>query len=249
MTPGSRFRRVLRIRYSPMMFWKTYRRMSTVLVLLAAGLLQMPIAAGAAPCTMPGHHDVQVTIKRNDGRVTVNNARTRDSLRRMQRQSGRATAFGSAWTPVGLTLTELKYQMKLKIEALPISNSAYCARVTAVEAELGYDDLRIYIARRFQPGSCAYESINAHELTHVAVFRDALERFYPRLQHRLERAAQSLDPVTSSSPDTAARYLRERLSAAVQPLFLEMNRDLDRANARLDTPERYRQEQAMCPEW
>lgn len=203
----------------------------------------------AAPCTFSGDPVVQVSVKRLDGRVIHNNARTREGLRRMQRQSGRATAFGAAWTPVGLTLTELKYRMKLKIEAQPLSNSAYCARVTAVDAELGYDDLRVYIARKFRPGTCAYDSINAHELTHVAVFRDALDRFYPRLQHRLQRAAQSLDPVRSSSPDMAADYLRQRLSAAVQPLFLEMNRDLDRANARLDTPERYAQEQALCPEW
>lgn len=205
--------------------------------------------AHAAPCTFSDAATVQVSVKRLDGRIVHNNARTRDNLRRMQRQSGRAKAFGTAWTPVGLTLTEVKYRMKLKIEAQPLSNSAYCARVTAVDAELGYDDLRVYIARKFRPGSCAYDSINAHELTHVAVFRDALDRFYPRLQHRLQRAAQSLDPVRSSSPDLAADYLRQRLSAAVQPLFLEMNRDLDRANARLDTPERYAQEQALCPEW
>lgn len=205
--------------------------------------------ANAAPCSFPDEPDVQVSVKRLDGRIVYNNAQTRESLRRMQRQSGRATAFGAAWTPVGLTLTELRYRVKLKVEALPISNIAYCARVTAVDAELGYDDLKVYIARKFRPGTCAYDSINQHELTHVAVFRDTLDRFYPRLQHRLQRAAQSLDPIRSSSVDSAAEYLRQRLSAAVQPLFLEMNRDLDHANARLDTPERYAREQALCPDW
>ena len=216
---------------------------------MAIGISLPTVPAYAAVCAFSNAPDVQVAVKRLDGRVVHDNARTRESLRRMQRQSGRATAFGTAWTPVGLTLTELKYRMKLKIEARPLSNSAYCARVTSVDAELGYDDLRVYIARKFRPGTCAYDSINAHELTHVAVFRDTLDRFYPRLEHRLQRAAQSLDPVRSSSPDMAANYLRQRLSAAVHPLFLEMNRELDRANARLDTPERYAQEQALCPEW
>lgn len=167
----------------------------------------------------------------------------------MQRQNGRANAFGAAWTPVGLTLTELKYQLRLKIEAIPIKNGTYCARLTDVDAELGYDKLKVYIARKFKPGTCAYRSINAHEMTHVAVFRHALDQFYPRLQHRLQRAAQELGPVTSASPDRAASYLRKRLSATVKPLFLEMNRDLDRNNAKLDTPERYRQEQALCSDW
>ncbi|MGJ3260918.1 MAG: hypothetical protein ACFE0S_15085 [Rhodospirillales bacterium] len=188
-------------------------------------------------------------MQRLDGRIVVDNARTGNSLRHMQQQSGRARAFGSAWTPVGLTLTDLQYRMRLQVEALPMSDGVYCARVTAVDADLGYDKLRVYIARRFRPGTCAYKSINAHEMTHVAVFRQALDQFYPRLQHRLQRAAQVLEPVRSASPDTAAAYLRQRLSATVEPLFLEMNRELDRNNARLDTPDRYRQEQALCAEW
>ena len=179
----------------------------------------------------------------------MNNERSRDSLRRMQRQSGRAKAFGPAWTPVGLTLTELKYLLRLKIEAYPISAGTYCARLTEVDAELGYDKLKVYIARKFRPGTCAHRSISAHEMTHVAVFRQALDQFYPRLQRRLQRAAQELDAVRTSSPDNAAVYLRKRLSATIQPLFLEMNRELDRNNARLDTPERYRHEQALCQEW
>jgi hypothetical protein len=216
---------------------------------LVFGTLLASAPAHAAPCGFPEPRDVQVTLQRLDGRVVVNNARTRDSLRRMQQQSGRATAFGSAWTPVGLTLTDLKYRMRLQVEALPMSNGAYCARVTTVDADLGYDKLRVYIARRFRPGTCAYKSINAHEMTHVTVFRQALEQFHPRLRHRLQRAAQGLEPVRSSSPDAAAAYLRQRLSATVEPLFLEMNRELDRNNARLDTPDRYRQEQALCAEW
>jgi hypothetical protein len=86
-------------------------------------------------------------------------------------------------------------------------------------------------------------------MTHVAVFQQALDEFFPRLQHRLERAAGQLQPIQSASPDLAASYLRQRLGASVQSLFLEMNRTLDRNNARLDTPERYKQEQALCKDW
>lgn len=219
------------------------------LIATIAIIILVPQSAWAASCVFPDQRNVNVTINRNDGKVIVNNERSRDNLRRMQRQSGRSNAFGSAWTPVGLTLTELKYQMRLNIEAVPISNSSYCARLTDVDADLGYDELRVYIARKFRPGSCAHRSINDHEMTHVAVFREAINRFYPRLQHRLQRAATEMGPVRASSPESAANYLRKRLSAVIKPLFLEMNRELDRNNAQLDTPERYRQEQALCNDW
>lgn len=217
--------------------------------LLVCAITPFASAAWAATCAFPEARTVQVSVNKLDGAVVHNNTRSRDGLRRMQRQSGRSNAFGSAWTPVGLTLTELKYQMRLKIEAIPVNNSTYCARVTEVNADLGYDTLKVYIARKFKPGSCAYRSISAHEMTHVAVFRQALDQFFHRLQHRLQRAAQGLDSVTSRSPDRAAAYLRKRLSATIKPLFLEMNRELDRNNAKLDTPERYRREQALCSDW
>jgi len=206
-------------------------------------------AVSAGVCDFPDSRNVQVTVSRLDGDVVYNNARSRDGLRRMQKQSGRANAFGRAWTPVGLTLTELKYQMRLKVEAIAVTKRTYCARLTSVDAEIGYDKLKVYIARKFRPGTCAYRSISEHEMTHVAVFRQALETFYPRLQRRLHRAAEQLEPVRAGSPDAAANYMRKRLAATIQPLFLEMNRELDRNNARLDTPERYRREQSMCAEW
>jgi hypothetical protein len=217
------------------------------LVGTAACLITAP--ASAADCSFPDKRTIDVRIQRMDGQIAVNNEYSRDNLRQMQRQSGRANAFGSAWTPVGLTLTELKYQMRLQIEALPMPSGRYCARLTAVNAELGYDKLSVFIARKFRPGSCAYNSIKSHEMTHVAVFQQALDEFFPRLQHRLERAAGQLQPIQSASPDLAASYLRQRLGASVQSLFLEMNRTLDRNNARLDTPERYKQEQALCKDW
>jgi len=213
------------------------------------GVAMASPAASADVCDFPEPREVQVSVSRLDGDVVYNNTRSREALRQMQRQSGRAQAFGRAWTPVGLTLTELKYQMRLKVEAIAVTKRTYCARLTSVDAELGYDKLKVYIARKFRPGTCAYRSISDHELTHVAVFRDALETFYPRLQRRLQRAARQLDPVRAGSPDAAATYMRKRLAATIQPLFLEMNRELDRNNARLDTPERYRREQAMCAEW
>lgn len=203
----------------------------------------------AANCTFPSPGNVSVQIKRLNGPLIVNNERSRVNLRHMQNRLGHTNAFGPEWTPVGLTLTELSYNIGLNLEALPLPNGHYCARLTSVDAALGYENTKVYIARKFRPGSCAYRSINDHEMTHVAVFRQALDAYFPRLQRRLDQAARQLKPVLASSPDQAARYLRTRLNATVKSLYLEMNRVLDRNNAKLDTPERYRLEQARCAEW
>lgn len=225
--------------------WKLF----LVMAFVSAALHIEP--AHARACTFPNAQNAApvVNINRSDGRIEHNNSRTRQTLRQMRRNSGHADGFGSNWTPVGLTLTELKFEMRIKVEAFQLSNRHVCARLSEVDADLGYDLIRVFIARRFRPGSCAYNSISQHEMNHVAVFRRGLDDFYPRLQRRLQRAAGALTPIEASSPGRAAKHLRSRLTATVEPLFKEMNRTLDRNNARLDTPERYRAEQARCSEW
>ena len=130
-----------------------------------------------------------------------------------------------------------------------MGNGQYCARLSKVEADIGYDQFDVYIARRYRPGTCPYKVIAEHELTHVSVFRDALDEIYPRMLHRLERAGHTMAPMIVASANRAANRMQARLKSAVDPLYREMNRTLDRRNARLDTRERYLQEQRRCQDW
>lgn len=205
--------------------------------------------AQAAACTFPSTHQPSLNLQRLDGKVRYNNNRTQNSLKRMQQKNGQSTAFGSTWIPVGLTVTEIKYEVEIKIEAYQLPNSKVCARLSSVNAKVGYDTISVFVARRFRPGTCPYQSIIDHENTHVAVFRQALDNYYPRIQRRLARATTTLQPAIYRTPPEAAEYLRKRLSAAIKPLYAEMGRTLKRNNARLDTPERYRSEQARCKDW
>lgn len=205
--------------------------------------------AHAAACTFPTAHAPTLNLQRLEGKVHYNNNRTQNSLKRMQQETGQSTAFGDTWIPVGLTVTEIRYQVDIKIEAYQLPNSQVCARLSSVEAQIGYDKINVFIARRFRPGTCAYQSITDHENTHVTVFRQALGDYYPRIHRRLARATETLKPTIYRTPSQAADYLRKRLSAAIKPLYAEMGRTLKRNNARLDTPERYRSEQARCKDW
>ena len=214
-----------------------------------AVIFHSPPAAATDRCDFAVPRDVVIGLSRKDGDIRYDNEKTRADLARMQRRSGQAGAFGDGWTPVGLTLTELRYTMKVKVEALKLRDGRYCARLTAVDAELGFYRMDVFVANRFRPGSCAYTSISNHEMTHVAVFRQALDTYFPRMQHRLERAARGIAAVPARNPQVAADYFQKQLRASIDPLFNEMNRTMDRNNAMLDTPQRYRAEQTRCAEW
>ena len=218
---------------------------------LLCGLFQILTTntANAAVCTFPTALNPSLSFQRLEGKVQYNNNRTQNSLKRMQQKSGQSTAFGNTWIPVGLTVTEIRYQLDIKIEAYQLPNGNVCARLSSAKAKIGYDKIDVFVARRFHPGTCAYQSIIDHENTHVAVFRQALDDYYPRIQRRLARATETLQPIIYRTSSESADYLRRRLSAAIKPLYDEMSRTLKRNNARLDTPERYRSEQARCKDW
>ena len=69
------------------------------------------------------------------------------------------------------------------------------------------------------------------------------------MRHRLERATSALGNIKVGDPKVAAKRLQQRLHHTIDPLFKEMNRTLNRRNGLLDTPERYRLEEARCSDW
>lgn len=219
--------------------------------LLALMLLAVfaPAKAGAAECAFPSDGDVALTLNKRPGELVFHYDRSRSQLARLQQASGRATSVAAGWTAVGLTLTELQYRIAIKLEALPLGASRYCARLTAVEASLGYDKIDVFVASEYRPNSCAHRSILDHEMTHAAVFQRALDTYYPRVQRRIDLVARSIGPISAASPASAAKRLQQKLKTEIDPLFRQLNRQLDIDNARLDTPERYRQEQARCSDW
>jgi hypothetical protein len=189
-----------------------------------------------------------VTVRIQPGKVTLNNARSQNGLLQLHRREMKMKrAMG--WNPVGLTSTELGFSMKVRINAKPIRQGKYCGFLDSVNASIGYSQLTVYVARNYRPGSCHYASIMEHEKLHVLVFRRALQRYAPRIEHRLKRVAAGLRPVVTSTPERAATHLKNKLRQEVRPLFREMNRELNRNNAKLDTPENYKREQARCSNW
>ena len=114
---------------------------------------------------------------------------------------------------------------------------------------MGYDKLKVYIARKYRPGSCNYRSILDHENRHVSVFRDTLVKYAPRVERRLKRVATRLGPIIARSVDQTAKILQKKLQRELKPLFREMDREMDFRNAKLDTPQNYQKEQARCSQW
>lgn len=190
----------------------------------------------------------RVSLKTRPGRVAYNNRLSRQRLRALQGQSG-AAGLKKGWHPSGMTLTELQFGMDFSYSTLSRPNEELCATVSAVKASLGYDKITVYVDKRYRKGSCQHLSILEHEKEHVAIFRDTLALYAPKVERRLNRAAAGLKPVSASSPDQAGEKLKKALHRQIEPLLKEMYRTLDRDNDRIDTSANYKREQARCSKW
>jgi hypothetical protein len=216
---------------------------------LLAGLLVVASAAARAePCADSAEAPPAFSFNVNLGQIAVTANLSRDQLQSLQSRRG-GTGIRAGWQPIGLTLADVQMHTQVQIQAVPAGRGRYCARLTAVEATMGVDRIDVFVANRYRPGSCQYESVLEHEMRHVAIFRDAVQRFAPAVRRRLEETARALPAVSAPSADEAAKRLQARLQRQVQPIFKEMNRAIDRANQLLDSPENYAREQTRCPSW
>ncbi len=71
---------------------------------------------------------------------------------------------------LGLTVSNLSISgsVKAKVEQL---DKQICASIGILNFKMGYDNgnLKVYIDKKYAPGSCEYEVIREHENYHVAV--------------------------------------------------------------------------------
>lgn len=215
-----------------------------------AGFFGAPASPGEAKVLCrnpPGSPEVVLTI--DPGKVVLNNGHSRRQLAALRDRNAPASTFDRRWSPVGLTLTERQFTMRVQVRARRAAKGRFCGDLTKVAARIGYDKLNVYVARKYRPGSCHYRSVLDHENKHVAVFRNTLVKYAPRIERRIRRLASRMAPVAARSADQTAKIFQDKLQRNLKPLFREMDREIDFRNGKLDTPQNYRQEQARCSGW
>lgn len=94
---------------------------------------------------------------------------------------------------------------------------------------LGIENLTVEVSSEYPKGTCEFDLVLKHELTHVAVARGVLDRYAPEMAKALLVKAESL-PV----PIDQVSY--NRLLAEAQSFFSRMVREKERQDDLLDAP-------------
>ena len=187
-----------------------------------------------------------VTLSIYEGEMKISNGHSSGQLRTKFGGHGKKK-LGAGWVTRGLTNTGLESQIAVSVTYRQITKNSVCIGVSKVAARVGYRDFKVYIDRKLKPGSCAYKSTMAHELNHVAIYRDQLQKYHPLFERQLNISAAKLKPIISRSSTLGHKYFLRKLNTGFKRIFKQMNKETDRRQGRMDTPENYRREQALCP--
>lgn len=104
---------------------------------------------------------------------------------RVLNNKGSYTVAGQAM--LGMTSGSTRAEITLDGPALSDPGSDRECIAPRITVDLSYQPLDVYVAREFQPTSCSYREVYAHEMRHVKVYADNLPRIEQVVREELVR--------------------------------------------------------------
>ncbi|KAF0138525.1 MAG: hypothetical protein FD153_1261 [Rhodospirillaceae bacterium] len=214
---------------------------------LAVVSISAAVAQEMVLCPLPPGEPV-VDLYIDEGPIRFDHDVTQAQIEALYREEGSLT-HGVLGHPVGLTRMGVKFDIRTELRPLRLPTGLYCLWLVRVDALLRYADTVIYIDRRFEPGSCQYETVLDHEYTHIAINREMLRLHAPRIRMALAEAVRRINPVVVEDLFRDRDQPIALLQAAVEAELNAFNQARDQANSTIDTPDNYRRTQALCSNW
>ncbi len=181
-----------------------------------------------------------VTLKRHEEPITLD---TRSSYRTLTLIGPRNLPAGKQ--VLGLTRGTATVRFESRITAYADPGGRWECASPQLTVTYGFSPMTVYVAREFQPGSCAYKEIHEHELRHVRAYQAHLLRIEQELADTLKRRFVTDGPWRGPVGQARARLQQELEERWAPYIRREMNK-VDAAQALIDTPEEYARVAESC---
>jgi hypothetical protein len=205
------------------------------------GLFLWVAVAGCEPRPLPA-----VEVTSSEGAIDIDNSR---SLRELTQIS--LNAYGPdarlAHTP-GMTRGVFKLDANFVIRADGPATGPICYSLHTIKVDVQYR-ATIYIANEHPPNSCQYRELLAHEMKHVAVDREVIRDSKAAVSDHVLRTTERIASLASLPLDTEASVRQAYngiLAQALTEALERIQRDRNRRQKTLDTPEEYQRIAAAC---
>jgi hypothetical protein len=146
---------------------------------------------------------------------------------------------------LGLTKTEFRQEVAIEIKGLADSGSGRSCSRPRIVLDLTMAPMTVYVASELANDACGHAAVLAHEMKHVAAFREhqadtarALEAELPQLFG--QRVIKARDA------DAGEAQVREALQAFLEEFIARNTAQLKERHAAVDTAEEYTRVNSAC---
>ena len=216
---------------------------SVYLIALSAFCLVPLSAVAQERCAGSPGGDYSMEVRLEVPPAQVDRTRSRAELTKL-------ASKGRGAQHLGLMTAELEIQTTAEYASRRVGERR-CFWVDKMDVVLSYTSLDIYVAKEYRKTSCAYRAILAHEREHVAIAQSYLKRYAPRIRTALTSLLipDPGSPLLVDSAEAAEREIEALFAELLQPIYQEMHASIDKAQAKLDTPQAYRRVHRRCRDW
>jgi len=139
---------------------------------------------------------------------------------------------------LGLVETEIRSEASLGLNGIKQTfGGRYCMRPN-LAVKLAFEPMTLFVASEQPEGSCAYRITMEHELKHIAVYQESLEKFGARVREDLERVLGN-EIVYLGSQSEADAHVRTVIEKTLTPYMQAILDEVRAKQARVDSPAEY----------
>lgn len=185
---------------------------------------------------------IELTVRIRQGEVVYDHSLSKNAFYKVSPKP-------IAPNTLGLTLINLKTAMTGK-PYLRQEGKAYCVGVDEIIFEMGYDEIKVFIDKKYPVNSCPYRVVMDHENYHAAVAQEGLSFFKKDIEAALKKATQSIRPEVVYSTTRGEQIMKKHINDVLrkmQPTLRYIDKKLAEKNSAIDTPASYRQSTSLCP--
>lgn len=155
-------------------------------------------------------------------------------------------------TTMGLTTAYLKTEMNATNFVQEINHKTVCLGLKKLNVTISYPEIRVFIDKKYKPGSCPYKVIREHENYHVRVHQEGLNFFSKKIKEALVIAANKIDPIQISDAGEGKKAFEGMIQAIqrdISPLLGYVEYRIKEQNMVIDTKSSYEKDASKCQHW
>lgn len=192
---------------------------------------------------------VKVNINATAGDINLNNSRSSYSLKGEDVDTTVLSLHQGSYEVSGLTKGNIETKQELVFNTRTDSRTGrHCVWLDAINVNIHLDHV-VYVAREHKPGTCMFRETYNHEIKHVNVDRNTINKYLPVIRATIKKVASTVgvfEVGNATELTVMKKRMNEKISSTVASLLDNMQAYRRQQQNAVDTIEEYTRVSEAC---